>query len=315
MRGTMQRSRHSHSITIPFLAVFFLLSPALAQEDRPVQAVDPLTGKPIHQPAQEAIEQAQRADLSEANALVAESDYAGAESLLAGLQQEYPDDPALLLLRGELLLALGRAEEARTVLTHGAEVDPSRPRMNFQLGTALASTGQRQAALAAFAGELEVNQDKAVRTLAHLNRSLLFQQERKWMYAVAELEAVLEIQPSRTEIYGDLISLYIQSGKIDKAMEAMERGAGAGFASSSHYYSLGARLYRDERYEDAIEMLTRAVELDPSLALAERSLAAALEKLGRGAEADDHLRRYLELNPEAPDAAAVTEKLKQSENR
>ena len=108
----MLLSRQSHNITISLLAIFFLLSPALAQENRPVQAVDPLTGKPMHQPAQEVVEQAQRADLSEANALVAESDYAGAESLLAGLQQEYPDDPALLLLRGELLLALGKVLSA-----------------------------------------------------------------------------------------------------------------------------------------------------------------------------------------------------------
>jgi tetratricopeptide (TPR) repeat protein len=311
----MQRSRKLEQVVIPLLAIFFLALAALAQEQPPVQAVDPLTGKLLNPPASEEIEQSPRADLTEANALVAESNYAEAEALLAGLQPEFPDDPSLLLLRGELLLALGRPEEARTVLEHGAEIDPKRPRMHFQLGTALASTGQRQAALAAFAGELEVNQDEAVRTLAHLNRSLLLQQERKWDEAVSELEAVLEIQPSRTEIYGELVALYIQSGKISEAMETMERGASAGFSSSGHYYSLGARLYRDERYEDAISMLTRAVELEPGLALAERSLAAALEKLGRDREAAEHLRRYLELNPDAPDAAAVTEKLKSSEER
>jgi tetratricopeptide (TPR) repeat protein len=261
------------------------------------------------------VEPAPRADLAEANALVAASNYAEAESLLAGLQHDFPDDPALLLLRGELLLALGRAAEAREVLQHGAEVDPERPRINFQLGTALASTGQRKPALEAFGRELEVNQDPAVRSLAHLNRSLLFEQERNWAAAVSELEAVLEIQPSRTEIYGDLVSLYIQAGQIAEAIEVMERGASAGFASSRHYYSLGARLYRDERYADAIAMLTKAVEMEPGLSQAERSLAAALEKVGREEEALEHLRRYLELNPDAPDAAGISRKLKAAENR
>jgi tetratricopeptide (TPR) repeat protein len=293
----MQRSYKTKLTTIPLLALIFLAIPALAQE----------------QPTVRAVEQSPRADLTEANTLVTESKYSEAESLLAGLQEEFPDDPALLLLRGELLLALGRADQAQAALEHGATVDPDRPRMHFQLGTALASTGQRKPALEAFARELEINQDEAVRTLAHLNRSLLFEQERKWAEAVQELEAVLEIQPSRAEVYGDLATLYLQAGQTTEAMLAMERGAGAGFASSRHYYSLGARLYRDERYEDAASMLTKAVELEPDLAQAERSLAAALEKMGRDDEARQHLRRYLELNPAAPDADVVSEKLESAE--
>jgi len=311
----MQRSRNFALTIIPILAIFFLATSSLGQDRTPVQAIDPLTGQPANQPPAEAVEQPPRADLAEANALVSESKYAEAERLLAGQQEEFPDDPALLLMRGELLLALGRTDEARTVLEHGAAIDPKRQRVHFQLGTALASTGKRKEALAAFAKELEVNQDEAVRTLAHLNRSLLFEQERNWSAAVEELEAVLEIQPSRTEIYGDLVTLHIQSGQITEAIKVMEQGAGAGFASSRHYYSLGARLYRDKRYEDAISMLTKAVELEPDLSQAERSLAAALEKAGRTDEALEHLRRYLELNPEAPDAEAVAEKLKAAENR
>jgi tetratricopeptide (TPR) repeat protein len=295
----MQRSRKLELMTIPMLAIFLLAIPAIAQE----------------QALAENVEAAPGADLTEVNALVSDSKYAEAESLLAILQQEFPDDPILLLLRGELLVALGRHDEAQAVLRHGVAVDPDRPRMNFNLGTALASTGQRKPALEAFGRELEINQDDAVRTLAHLNRSLLFEQERDWAGAVQALEAVLEIQPSRTEIYGDLVALYIQSGQTAEALETMERGVGAGFASSRHYYSLGARLYRDERYADAVSMLTRAVELEPSLSQAERSLAAALEKVGREEESLEHLRRYLELNPDAPDAAAASQKLKSAENR
>jgi tetratricopeptide (TPR) repeat protein len=271
---------------IPFLATIFLVFPATAQE-----AANP------------------PADLGEVNQLVKESKYDEAETLLVSLQADHPDDGALLLLRGELLLALGRPEEARAVLEHGAAVDPGRPRMNFQLGTALASTGQRKPALAAFGKELEVNDDHDVRTLAHLNRSLLLQKERKWIEAAAELEAVLTIQPQRGEIYGDLAALYLQAGVTEKAVSTLERGSGEGFNSGPHYYSLGARLYRDERYEDAVAMLEKALEIDPMLAEAERSLAAALEKMGRNEEAEEHLRRYLEINPNAPDAEAISRKI------
>jgi tetratricopeptide (TPR) repeat protein len=271
---------------IPFLAVILLAIPTTAQESAP-----------------------QPADLGEVNQLVKESKYEEAEKLLASLQADHPDDGALLLLRGELLLALGRPDEARAVLEHGAAVDPGRPRMNFQLGTALASKGQKKPALAAFGKELEINEDEAVRTLAHLNRSVLLEEERRWIEAAAELEAVLTIQPQRGEIYGDLAALYIQAGVTEKAVSTLERGAREGFNSGLHYYSLGARLYKDGRYEDAVAMLGKAVEIDPMLAEAERSLAASLEKLGRDEEAREHLRRYLEINPNAPDAEAISRKL------
>ena len=80
----MQSSRQIELITIPILAFFFMTTPALAQEQPAAQAVDPLTGQVTAIEADEPVEQPPDADLTEANALVAESDYAGAEALLAG---------------------------------------------------------------------------------------------------------------------------------------------------------------------------------------------------------------------------------------
>ena len=79
-----------------------------------------------------------------------------------------------------------------------------------------------------------------------------------------------------------------------------------------HYHSLGARYYKDEDYEAAIQVFRRALDIDPKLASAERSLAAALDQLGRRDEATAHLRRYLELAPDAPDAPRVRDRLAES---
>jgi tetratricopeptide (TPR) repeat protein len=248
-------------------------------------------------------------DLSVATAKIREGAYAEAEELLATLETEYPDDPALLLMRGEVLLAMGRADEALVVLERGVSIDPQRPRLHFQLATALASTGDSERALEQFAREIESNPDPAVQTLAHLNRSMLLQQARRWGDAAAELEAVLKTQPDRVEAFGDLASLYIQAGDTAAAIDALERGKAAGFDSAPHFYSLGARLYNSKRYEDAVAVFSEALRVDPGLAEAERSLAAALERLGRDDEARAHLRKYLELRPDAPDAAAVADRL------
>ena len=294
-----------------WIGCLLLVPGASAQSGR----IDPLTGARVDSPvetradADEADATPPRADLGQANELVREQKYAEAEALLADLQQEFADDPALLLMRGELLLALGRADEALKPLERAAEIDPARPRAHFQLATALSAAGDAEGALAAFGREIEHNDDAQVAALARLNRAMLFQQQRNWIDAAQELESLLEAQPERSEAYGDLTTLYLQADRVDDAAATLERGKEAGFLSSQHYYSLGARLYKDGRYEGAVRALEAALEIEPRLARAERSLGAALQKLERPQEAIEHLERYLELSPGAADAENIAKQI------
>jgi len=251
-----------------------------------------------------------RADLSPVNELIRESLWAEAETLLSGLAEEFPDDPALLLMRGEVLLALGRAPDALEPLRRSAELDPARPRVNFQLGTARSITGDTAGALEAFAAEIASNDDADVQALALLNRSMLFQQSRRWSDAAGELERLVAQQPERVEAFGDLATLYLQTGDTAAATDALTRGEAAGFRSGEHHYSLGARLYRDKEYDQAVAAFERALEIEPELAKAERSLGAAFDRLDRREDAVEHLQRYLELAPAAPDAERVAEQIR-----
>jgi len=290
------------AVLICLLAPVF---PASAQE--PSTPPPGITAKAVEAPTTESA----GPDLSEANRLVREQDYSGAEALLSEMQADFPDDTSLLLMRGELLLALGRTADAVPALQRVAELAPDRERTHFQLGTALAALGQTEQALTAFARELELSEDDQVKAMAHLNRSMLLQQEKRITDAAAEIESVITIQPENTQAFGDLSTLYLQAGRFREATDALERGEQAGYASGSHYYSIGARLYKEERLTEAHRLLSRAVELSPEMAHAERSLAACLEKMGRSTEALSHLERYLELAPDAADADQVRERIAQ----
>lgn len=248
-------------------------------------------------------------DLSEAHDKVKAQEFVAAEAILAGLQVDWPDDEWLLAMRGELLVALGRTEEAVPILRKVAAIAPRRPRVNFQLGTALASLGQRAAAIEAFGKELELSEETQVRLLAHVNRSLLYEQERQLTEAAAELRAVLELDPSRLEAWGDLTTLELEAGDLDAAFAAFDEGFEAGHRSARHGYSVGARLVHEERYADARDVFLRVLEIEPTHARAVRSLAASLEKLGEHERALEQWARYLELAPGATDAAQVSQKL------
>jgi len=256
---------------------------------------------------------AARADLSEANRLVQNELYAEAAKHLRLLREEHPDDSALLMMLGEVLLATGEPAASVEALQRSAEIDPSRERLQLQLGAALAATGETEMALQAFERELENSEDPRILVTARLNRSLLLQRELRWDEAAEELEMALQFQPDRTQLYADLAAIYAEAGRLEDAEKALRRGAAFGFRSASHAYSLGARFYRDGRYEDAERLFRSTLEIDPSLAAAERSLAATLEKLGRNREAAEHLRRYMELDPDSVDRDRIHEQIRAAE--
>ena len=290
------------------LAFFLLATVAAAQTEQR----DPLTGQ-ITVVAAEEPEKPSKADLTEANQLVLAKDYSGAESVLAALQADFPEDADLLMLRGELLLALKRPEESIEVLRTAAELDPDRPRLHFQLASALVATGQTEPAIEAFGREIELSKDAQVLVFSHLNRSMLFQERKDWTASASELEAVLALDPERKPVYGDLVAMYVQSDRLDAAADTLERGEAVGFDSVTHWYSVAVRLAKDGEYERAVDLFTKAIALDPNHADSERALAAALEQLGQHDEAIVHLKRYLELNPEGPDSKAIRAKIDASE--
>ncbi len=244
-------------------------------------------------------------DLSEANALVRDRSYAEAAEVLERQRADHPDDPRLLLMLGEVLIATGEPSRAADVLRHCAEVAPGRERVEFQLGTALVALGRSDEALAAFGAELENTENPDVLVMARFNRSLLLQRAGRWAEAADELEQVLQFQPDRADVYGDLATLYLQAGDLDAAAHTLMRGESIGFRSAPHYFSLAGRLYGAGRYDDAAAAFRSAIAIDPSDARFEHGLGVALEKAGRKREAAEHLRRYLELRPDAPDREQV----------
>ena len=293
-----------------FLSALALVLLAAAPAE--AQKIDPLTGEVVEQaPPPEPL----GPDLSEAYAKVKAQEYAGAEAILAGLQPEFPDDERLLALRGELLVALNRIGEAIPILQKVAGIAPERPRVHFQLGTALASSGDKAGAIEAFGKELEHSTEPQVRLLAHMNRSMLYQQQRQWPKAAVELESALDLDPSRLQAWADLITLHLDAGDLDAALTALQKGSAAGHRSARHYYSVGARLFKAERFSDARNAFIEVLIIKPTHARAVRSLAATLEELGEEEAALELWARYLELAPEAADADQVSQKLNSSGKR
>jgi len=275
---------------------------ASAQEPNEIPSAE--SGETLAPPTEEPPqpEEPTGPDVTQANELITAGEWAQADEVLAAILLEWPEDAGTLLMRGEVLLAMQRPDEARPLLERVVEIDPERPRVHFQLAAALQAAGESEAALDHFAREIELNDADEVRVMAHTNRSIILEQEQKYAEAAAEMEAVVAIDPDDPRYYGDLASLYLQAEDLPKVADALQRGAEAGFSSPQHYYILGSRYYRNDEFEKAAEAFGAALELNPNSAAVEKSLGGTMEKLGRNTDAAAHFKRYLELAPDAPDA-------------
>jgi len=299
----MNREPELAFLTIAVLVLAAALGTVTAQE--PAEPSDPLADDAAAPDlADERAEQ-----IAEANDRVREGDYGAAAEVLAPLIDDQTQDAFLLAFYGEVLLASGDAKNAVPVLERALQADPERPRLNFQIASAYTSLGDVEEALGAFNREIELNEDPEIRYLAHLNRSILLGRGQQWADAAASLEQALLLKPDQPGAYAELTTLYLEAGDLSQATAALARGAEVGFRSARLYFNVGARLYNDRHYEEAEEAFRSALEIDGEMAEAEKSLAAALTKLDRTAEAREHLGRYLELRPDAPDADEVREHL------
>jgi len=290
-------------LTIAVVVLAAVLATPTAQE--PAEPSDP----PADDAAAPGLDDERAEQIAEANDRVRQGDYSAAAEVLAPLIDDQTQDAALLALYGEVLLASGDAKNAVSLLERAIQADPERPRLHFQIASAYTSLGEVDKALAAFAREIELNEDPEIRYRAHLNRSILLKRGQQWADAAASLEQALLLKPDQPDAYAELTTLYLQAGDLSQATATLARGAEAGFRSARLYFNVGARLYNDRQYEQAEEAFRSALEIDGEMAEAEKSLAATLSKLDRTAEAREHLGRYLELRPDAPDADEVREHL------
>ena len=71
-------------------------------------------------------------------------------------------------------------------------------------------------------------------------------------------------------------------------------------ATKEECFGKGLTLYGQDKHEEAIAELKRALELDPSFADAHLAMGHALHRLKRLPEAAEAIKKAIEINPQEP---------------
>ncbi|TKJ34173.1 hypothetical protein CEE39_02765 [bacterium (candidate division B38) B3_B38] len=164
---------------------------------------------------------------------------------------------------------------------------------------------------------LKLKEEKPDFGSAYFNLGTCYLAKKDYPQAEKYLMKALEFFPDNPQLYINLSSVYVDTGRPEKAEEMFQQLVQLS-PTAETYFNIGVQYYNNQQPEKAIEYFRKTVELNPKFAMVYYDLGLALVSLEKLEEAVSVFEKYLELEPDSPEAAEVKkliEALKKSEKK
>lgn len=184
-----------------------------------------------------------------------------------------PSNPEPLIEIGKLYLGTQKFEKAISEFAKAKKLNPNYPGVYYLSGNAYLQLGNTQFALREASQEKSRNPQMAN---AYILAGDAYVQERQYMSAIGEYRKAVELRPKD-------VALYVKMAKAHRVMG---------------------------NYDVADQMLATATSIESGFPEIYKEAGILLEKRGKMQEAADRFEKYLNLNPNAPDANLVKERIK-----
>lgn len=215
-------------------------------------------------------------------------DLEGAVALGRSLLAKHPDTSEAYDHTSLALRALGRNEEARSLLETGLKRARVTTSIARQLGMLLAEMGRPKEALAHLE-PLAAFGDPDMMRVVGMSYSELGDQER----AVSILTQALAHAPQDPRILEALAVAQLRAGRVSQAERHLEEALNRNMQLPTAWNTLGVVRFQQGNAPKALEAWQHAVALDPQLADAHFNLGLVAASLGRVELARHHLRAFL----------------------
>ncbi len=219
-------------------------------------------------------------------------------TLTAGMSSAEPTDPSVAAA-GHYLNALiarnnGDYEYAMHEMSRAVTLDPAEPRLRLGLVNLQIRSGELDAALdqSRLLRLSDPEDPDHSRLIASLLVSL-----RRYDDAAVEYVALAEKVPGDQEVLVQLGSLYNRMGRHVEAIDVLTRAVDLGPESVIANFFLGRSYALNEQYDEALRHYLRASKLRPSHDQILLELGSVYERLSRTDDAISSYRRALEFNP------------------
>lgn len=136
----------------------------------------------------------------------------------------------------------------------------------------------------------------------HYDLAISLVKQKKFGEAESELRTAVALDDTRADAWHELGYVLLRQKKYKDSAEASARAVGLDSKKAGTYRNLGLALSSLADWPKAIQAFAKAVELEPKLHEHHLSLAVALKKGGRLADARKELESVLLLKPDSADA-------------
>ncbi len=220
------------------------------------------------------------------------------EKSLRELAKRQPDDFGANHQLGQLLIAGGRAQEAIPFLERAAAKDPANYENAYDLALANAEVGK-----------YHIARDEATKLLATHDQAdlhhLLGDVDEKLgdsLEALRQYQRAAELDPSESHLFDWGAELLLHHAP-EPAMEVFSRGNRLFPRSARMLLGLGAASFARGAYDEAVQRICRASDLNPNDSVPYQFLGK-VEEAENQANPDlvEKLHRYVTLQPDSADA-------------
>jgi adenylate cyclase len=212
------------------------------------------------------------------------------------------------LLRGKQLLSRIEGQDtqrAKGMFEKAIEIDPAYARAYLNLGllylnewTLRGRARDQNLARAIALGQKAAELDPALAG-AHvlIAEAYLFLGEHD--KAEVEGEKAIALNPTHAETLGNLGAYLVKAGPSDKAIEVLTKAVRLDpYHPPDYLFFLGRAFFGSARYEEAVKVLRKGVSREPNYIAFHLWLAASYAMLERGVEAQAEVIEVLRLNPD-----------------
>nr|WP_217354980.1 tetratricopeptide repeat protein [Ruegeria arenilitoris] len=223
------------------------------------------------------------------------------------------DFHAAELGRAEILAQSGKPDAAIEVLENLAARQPNLPSVHVALADLQRRQENYAAAVTSYDRAIELTETgSGGNWFLHYARGICHERLKAWDRAEADFRRALELNPDQPQVLNYLgYSLVERQEKLEEALEMIERAVAIQPDSGYIVDSLGWVLFRLGRYDEAVEHMERAVELMAVDPVVNDHLGDVYWAVGRTREADFQWRRALSfIDPEDTDGEADPDRIR-----
>lgn len=254
-----------------------------------------------------------------------------AKSKCRSYLDNHPNDINVLGLLGAILLKLGRPADAKPILEKTIKLEPDFAKPHEDLGMLYLNEGETEKALGYFRDAIRLDASQAgaysglAKALARLGDNEAAEEARQEYLKLSPVAQALtqankflaagqtdratkicddisKQHPANTEVLRLLARIASDAGQHVVAEGLLKRILKLSASDYRCYIDLGLYLGERGRYPEAVEVLEKAVALDPGVISSQQRLGDFLAIIGRSADALDVYETALGLDGDYPPA-------------